>query len=161
MPRNRKNEWAFFIILNSNDIWTIFKQFMYIGKKKSNIYDYKNGDIAAYYGYIEVLKNNDNLYFTQYAIEWASQNGYVEVIKWLYNNRPERWTYTAMNLASKNGHLEIIKWLHQNKIEEFTTYAAYAIYPAARNGHLEIVKYRRMHCLCNEFGFYKRPFRNS
>ena len=121
MSRNRENEWAFFVTFNSNDIWTILKKFMYINKKKSNIRNYRNGDIAAYYGYLELLKNNNDLIFTVSAMDWAATCGHLEVIKWLHTNRSEGCNFYAMNWAAYNGHLEVIKWLHTNRSEGCTT----------------------------------------
>ena len=104
MSRNRGNEWVFFVILTNNDIWTVLKKFMYINKKKSNIHNYRDGDIAAYYGYLELLKNNDSLVFTENAINYAAKNGHLEVTKWLHTNRAEGCTTDAMDYTAKNGH---------------------------------------------------------
>jgi hypothetical protein len=107
MSRDRGNEWVFFVILNSNDIWTILKKFMYVNKKKSNIHNYRDGDVAAYYGYLGLLKNNDNLVLTENAMNWAAKNGHLEVIKWLHTNRFERCTINAMNWAAQNGREKV------------------------------------------------------
>jgi hypothetical protein len=72
MSRNRKTEWAFFAILNSGDIWTILKKFMYANEKKSNIHNYRDGDTAAYYGYLELL----NMAATIGALLAADHNGF-------------------------------------------------------------------------------------
>jgi hypothetical protein len=55
---DRNHDWAFFTVLFDTDIWSIIKIFIYPNKKKSNIYDYKNGNIAAYHGYTSLLKFN-------------------------------------------------------------------------------------------------------
>ena len=107
MSHNRENEWAFFVIFNSNDMWTILKKFMYINKKKSNIHNYYNGNIAAYYGYLELLKNNDSLVFTANGMNWTARNGHLKVIKWLHTNRSEGCTTYAMNYAAKNGREKV------------------------------------------------------
>jgi hypothetical protein len=143
MSRNRENEWAFFVILTNNDIWTILKKFMYINKKKSNIHNYRNGDIAAYYGYLELLKNNDSLVFTVNAMNWAAGCNHLEVIKWLHKNRSEGCNPYAMNSAADSGHLEVIKWLHTNRSEGCTTLA---MDWAAKNGHLDITNWLNYNC---------------
>jgi hypothetical protein len=87
VPRN--NESAFFIVLNTTDIWTVLKKFMYTNKKKSNIYNYRSGDMAAYHGYLTVLKRNRILSFTSDAMDWAACNGHFDVVKYLHQKRSE------------------------------------------------------------------------
>jgi glutamate synthase domain-containing protein 1 len=60
---SREAEWAFFTVLSCSDIWTVFKNFMYTTKITSNFYDYKNGDMAAYHGYLELMKHNNKLQY--------------------------------------------------------------------------------------------------
>jgi hypothetical protein len=148
MSFHRGIEWAFFVVLNCNDIWMIFKQFIYINKKKSNMYNYKNGDIAAYHGYLGLLQNNNNLYLTQEAMNNAAEMGHLEVIEFLHKNRTEGCTTFAMNAAAEYGHLEIVKYLHENICPATNCEGngsggctRYAMNMAAANGHLEVVKY--------------------
>ena len=107
-------------------------------KKKSNIHNYRNGDIAAYYGYLELLKNNNDLVFTETAMDWAAENGHLKVIKWLHTNRSEGCTVDAMNWAASTGQLEVIKWLHINRSEGCI---ASAINRAAINNHLDVINW--------------------
>jgi ankyrin repeat protein len=88
---------------------------MYPTQKKSNMYNYKDGDTAAYYGYLEILQNNPSLHENQKrctvkAMNWASGHGHLEIVKWLHENRSEGCTTNAMNSAAKNGHLEIVSF---------------------------------------------------
>lgn len=79
-----------------------------------------------------------------YAIGWASNNGHLEVVKYLVstgkvdsaaeNNCAVKW-------ASHNGHLEIVKYLMSTKKVDPTASDNYAIKSASYNGHLEVVKY--------------------
>ena len=80
---------------------------------------------------------NDN-----YAIEWASENGYLEVVKYLHKNGADITVYdnSALCLASLRGHLEVVKYLHKNGAD-ITVDNNYALRYAAKNGHLEVVKY--------------------
>ena len=55
-------------------------------------------------------------------MNWASENGHLEVVKWLHSNRTEGCTRRAMDMASENGHLEIVKWLHFNRTEGCDTW---------------------------------------
>ena len=48
-------------------------------------------------------------------MNFAAENGYLEVVKWLSENRKEGCTEYAMDYAVKNGHLEVVKWLSENK----------------------------------------------
>ena len=57
------------------------------------------------------------------AMDWASENGHLEVVKWLHSNRTEGCTSYAMKWASKNGHLHVVQWLHSNRTEGCTTCA--------------------------------------
>jgi hypothetical protein len=81
-------EWAFFSILTHTDIWNIIKKFTYGQKKKSNIYYYRNGDIATFYGYVDILKCNKYLFFTPEAVAglrkmaiWKQLNGCTRIKK--------------------------------------------------------------------------------
>jgi hypothetical protein len=138
MSHYNENERAFFIVLNCNDIWITFKKFIYVNKKKSNIYDYRDGDTAAFYGYLGILQINRKLWFTQRAMNLAAEHGHLEVVKWLHENRKEGCSTTAMNLAAEHDHLEIVKWLHENRKEGCTTHA---MDRAAENGYLDIIKW--------------------
>jgi hypothetical protein len=100
---------AFFSVLAHTDLWGIMRKFMYVNKRKSNIYDYRSGDMAAFYGYIEILKLNKKLSFTTDAMDMASRTGYLETVKWLHENRTEGCTQDAMDGASHFGYIEIIK----------------------------------------------------
>jgi hypothetical protein len=110
-----------------------------IYKRKSNIYDYRNGDMAAFYGYIEILKFNKWLSFTTDAMDMASRTGYLETVKWLHENRTEGCTQDAMDGASHFGYIEIIKWLHENRTEGCTSWA---MDRASLEGHFEIINRR-------------------
>lgn len=46
-------------------------------------------------------------------MDWASQYGYLNIIKWLHENRTEGCTKNAMNYAAMNGHFDIVKWLQE------------------------------------------------
>ena len=49
------------------------------------------------------------------AMNRASANGHLDVVKWLHFNRSEGCTTYAIDFAAANGHLDIVKWLHQNR----------------------------------------------
>ncbi len=58
MNRDIVNEQAFFQVLSSSDLWLELKKHMYPGKKTSSIDSYRDGDIAARYGYLSLIKEN-------------------------------------------------------------------------------------------------------
>lgn len=68
--------------------------------------------------------------------DWATMNGQLEVVQWLFENYKEGCTKYVMDSAAGNGHLEIVKWLHENSTEGCTTSA---MNWAARSGHLDVV----------------------
>ena len=55
------------------------------------------------------------------AMDYASQNGHLNVVKFLHENRNEGCTTCAMDYASENGHLDVVKFLHENRTEGCTT----------------------------------------
>ena len=139
---NRGNEQAFFSVLSNSNIWKIMKKFMYVNKKKSNIYDYRNGDVAGFYGYTEIFKFNGQLPINRLsmgpkAAKWAVLNHHDDTVEWLCKN--QEWCCSqAANAAAIKGRLEIIKMLHDNKIKGFSTSTMDI---AAQNGHLDIIKW--------------------
>jgi hypothetical protein len=75
---------------------------------------------------------------TAEAMDDASGNGHIDVVKWLHMNRTEGCSTGAMDYASWEGHLEIVVWLHENRSEGCTTKA---IDVASWLGRLEVVKW--------------------
>jgi len=104
---------------------------------------------------------------TSDSIDLASQNGHLEVVKYLHYNPPptpsiittneneseiassidiseflfeeeQLATVQAMDFAAKNGHLEVIKFLHENRTEGCSQRA---IDLAAQYGHFKVVKW--------------------
>ncbi len=43
-------------------------------------------------------------------MDWAAENGHLEIVKWLHQNRNEGCTSNVMNGAAGKEHLEVIKW---------------------------------------------------
>ena len=50
--------------------------------------------------------------------KWASENGYLDILKWLAELPQAVLPNTDMgaNLACLNGHLDILKWLAKKEI---------------------------------------------
>jgi hypothetical protein len=72
------------------------------------------------------------------AMDQASANGHLEVVKWLHENRREGCTVGAMNGAASRGRPEVVKWLYANRSEGCTEAAMDG---AAAFGDLETVKW--------------------
>jgi hypothetical protein len=47
-------------------------------------------------------------------MDWAAENGHLQVVEWLHENRTEGCTTNAMDSATHNGHLHVVEWLHEN-----------------------------------------------
>ena len=102
--------------------------------------DFIHGDSAACAGYLNVIKQfNDQLLFSEEAIDNAAKKGHVEVLKWLHENRSEGCSELAMNRAA---NLTILQFLHENRTEGCTEEA---MGNAAFNGDLDMVKWLHQH----------------
>ena len=82
------NETAFSQVLAHPDLWKLVKSFMYPGKKTATLETYQDGNIAAYHGYLSLMK-------------YRSEQVRSEADKLKY-------TYQAMNLAAGNGRLHVV-----------------------------------------------------
>ncbi len=81
---------------------------------------------------------NDN-----FAIEYASKNGHLEIVKLLLQDErvdPSDHNNYAIRLALQNGHTEIVKLLLQDKRVDPSVDNNYVIRIASLNGYVEIVK---------------------
>ena len=132
---SRTSESWFFNVICNKDLLQLIVSFQH-GHK---YYEITDGDLASNSGWLSLIKERYLfLSFTTYAMDYAAQNGHLEIVKWLHINGKERCTKNAMDYTAQNGHLETVKWLHQNRKEGCTTYA---MDYAAQNGHLEMIKW--------------------
>ena len=46
--------------------------------------------------------------YTHYAINWAADNGHLDVVRYLFEIVHAPYTNNAMDCASRNGHLEVV-----------------------------------------------------
>jgi len=72
---------------------------------------------------------------TSLVLEWASANGYLDIVKLLLKTGVKP-TSLALDWASSNGHFDIVKLLLEAGVE----LTKLALVCASRNSHLEIVK---------------------
>ncbi len=129
------------LIFNSNLKLCIILKDNYSAKKVQNINRYYRINWASQNGHLEVVKwlhENRTEGCTTDAMDFASFDGYLEVVKWLHENRTEGCTTQAMNGATEFGHLEVIKWLHENRSEGCIIWAMSC---ASLTGHLEVVTF--------------------
>jgi len=103
-----------FQILLIEDIWLQIKSLMYKSKKSHNYYQYRDGDTAAFYGYLHLIKRNNNLTFSNQSLDLAIRNGHLEIVEWLYFNQNRTCICNAINTAIEYGQLELIQWLYTN-----------------------------------------------
>lgn len=84
--------------------------------------------------------------FDNYAVRWAAESGYFEVVEYLYEHGADITADDnyAMKWAAENGHLEVVKYLHGHGAD-ITADSNYALRWAALDGHLEVVKYLHEH----------------
>ncbi len=82
------------------------------------------------------------------ALRYASENGHLQVIKYLISfnltiDDIKSVNNYALIMASSNGHLKVVKYLIDKglTIEDIKSYDNYALRWASENGHLIVVKY--------------------
>ena len=75
---------------------------------------------------------------TDYGVKYASQNGYLDILKYLVENGGN--VQHAFRDASDNGHLDLVKYL-ASKGANIHANNNYALTVAAQKGHLDVVKY--------------------
>ena len=92
------------------------------------------------YNYIQYYYNTKqfNYRYINNLIDWASNRGYLEVIKYLHLIGKE-CTLDALNRVSNYGHLEVVKYLHS--IGKECTLDA--LNNALNCGYFHIVKFLR------------------
>jgi len=75
---------------------------------------------------------------TTWAIEWASWGGHLDVVKYLFEIQKKDCSSKAIDNASWKGHLDVVKYLFEIQNKDCTDYA---IDRASMNGHLDVIKY--------------------
>lgn len=140
---NRGEEEVFFEVFRNNDLWKHFKKWIryYYKGKTSNYYDYQDGDLAITKGYLSLIKERNNLRFSDLAIEYAAEKGYLQLVKDLHGSLRSsiRNIVEAMKGAVKNNHLEVVEFLYwcNPRLKCFSDLMVLG----AQKGHLEIIKF--------------------
>lgn len=165
MEFSRGNEEPFFQVLFCDDLWREFKKYMYLDNKVSNFYNYRDGDTAVVHGYFGLVLESTNLTFTAASMNYAAEEGYFDIIKFLfynknipisnmatvhtacrgdlnileflYENSPSSFDEKTINIAAGTGHLHIVQFLYNKNIKPSINALNWSI----EDGHLDIVKY--------------------
>eukprot|EP01132_Coremiostelium_polycephalum_P002322 gene2322-2865_t len=101
---------------------------------------YKAMDLASLNGKLQVVKflyENTKERFI-HAIDYSAMNGHLDVLKYLHNTVTGPCSKKAMNSAATYGYLDIVEFLHFNRTEGCTTIA---MDNACQNNFLDVVKF--------------------
>lgn len=76
------------------------------------------------------------------AIRFASERGYIDLVKFLHENGADITAYDnyAVRYAAERGHFDVVKYLYENGAD-ITTKNNYAFRLSATNGHMKVAKY--------------------
>ncbi len=81
---------TFFAVWDLPELRHKIKSYMFPHKKTANYYDYRNGDMASYHGYLRlIIERSDSLSFSENAMNSAAEHGHLDVVIWLHYNRTE------------------------------------------------------------------------
>jgi len=83
------------------------------------------------------ISDTANIIDPTYMMDFAAEDGELDIVKWLYINEPHTCTHRAIDLAAATGRLDVIKWLH-SKQKPCTTNA---VDWASACGHIDVVKF--------------------
>ena len=106
--------------------------------------------------YWGLISDINYIYEGNYAIDMASANGYIDIVKYLVENKKQfikyntKWQCSthAIDSACENGHLDIIKYLCSKKV--YGTYESFE--NASSNKHYNVLNwlnenmYRYINC---------------
>ncbi|KAM9972120.1 hypothetical protein ACTFIW_003473 [Dictyostelium discoideum] len=109
-------------------------------------------EICSEFGNFQMVKylitNKKLINFGYEAIDKASANGYIEIVKYLLQFTNYNFTIDAINNAALNGHIEILKYLfnnHKKKVGDIflslANKSTKSIENAILNDHLPIIKF--------------------
>lgn len=105
---------AFFTVLGSTDLWKELRKHMFPNKKSSSIINYSNGDIAVYYGYLSLIKENPCLIFTEEAIINAIIQCNLQMLTYLHEYRKLPYLSSHIKTAAECGTIEIFDEIFRN-----------------------------------------------
>ncbi len=65
--------------------------------------------MAASQGYLSLIKLRKGLLFSVNAMDYAAENGHLEIVQWLHINRTKGCTKNAIDEAARNGYSKIVQ----------------------------------------------------
>lgn len=117
--------------------------------------------LASYNGDLYSVRYIDSVgvYDTPIYIDYASMNGHIDIVRYLYSMEYSYSLYTAMNHASIHGHLNVVHYLDSIG----ASCGIMAMNLATANGHLEVVKFLNgsNHTKCKESALMQAKIRNN
>lgn len=117
--------------------------------------------LASYNGDLYSVRYIDRVgvYNTPIYIDYASMNGHIDIVRYLYSMEYSYSLYTAMNHASIHGHLNVVHYLDSIG----ASCGIMAMNLATANGHLEVVKFLNdsNHTKCKESALIQAKIRNN
>lgn len=117
---HRGEEEAFFVslfeVFSNKDVLGKIKSYMYPGKRTCNFYEYVDGDMAAFYGYLSLIKEKRKvLLFSRNCVRFAAEGGHLETTKYIHEKSGSRRAGDgAMVAAIKGKNMEVIDYVHKN-----------------------------------------------
>jgi ankyrin repeat protein len=105
-------------------------------------------DCASYYNYMNILDGFSNLglisllesKYTDYALNWASQEGHINVLEWWKkSNLKLKYTDHALDWASLHGHINVLEWWKKSNLK--LKYTSRALNWASESGHINVLEW--------------------
>lgn len=127
-----------YLFLSQHSVFKLVLEFKKNHKNKTVIFM----DWAAKHGYVvilDLLKKSKLGFSYSWAMDYASNNGHVDVLEWFYNNGMTVDKWDIFGNAAKKNYLHIFHWISQKEIRYEHIY--YAIYKASKHGHLDVLNW--------------------
>lgn len=138
----RGDEEPFFIVLLSDDIWIQLKRWIkyyYQGKKTSNFYDYRSGDLVLNYNYFGLILENPKLDFTIKSLSNVNLVHNIDILLFIYETKLDSKEYIVDDIVEKE-HIFIVKILTYHLSHPKVKYTKFVLDKAVSIGNLQIVK---------------------
>jgi hypothetical protein len=135
----------------SNKVMTIAQQIFIVAKQRRLHIDgidigsfvYNCSKILKPKFMIELFQHVEPFINKNFPIQWAAENGEVEMVRHLLSNNlvdPSDYGNDAILSASSNGHIEVVKLLLSDERVDPSADENDAIRQASSNGHIEVFK---------------------
>jgi hypothetical protein len=142
-----KSSWRDYLKDETDFCWQVAKTnklelLKWAREEKKCEWDEYTINVAACQGNLEMVKYcvANECPIDEMACARATQNGHLEVLKYLREEAKAPWDFRTATRAAQNGHLHILEYLVERK---FDKYDEYACERAAESGHLDCLKYLR------------------